>query len=233
MKNIFLVDVDDTILDFHGVSAQALRVTFQANDLPWSKELENKFRIFNTSLWEALERKEVTRDELMRERFTWFFRRMNMDEVDGYAVNRLFIEYISTHPRYLPNAELFLRELSKLGRIFFVTNGTESIQKSRFTIVNLWEKAERVFISQRIGYDKPSKEYTEYVIANIDGFHRENAVWIGDSLSADIKAANMANIMSIWFNPQEKPQAGDIIPSYVCKNYEDILKVLRKINKNS
>ena len=29
MKNIFLVDADDTILDFHGASALAIRLAFE------------------------------------------------------------------------------------------------------------------------------------------------------------------------------------------------------------
>ncbi len=233
MKNIFLVDVDDTILDFHGVSAKALKVAFEGNGIAWNESLEAKFRVFNALLWESLERGELTRDTLMRERFTWFFKEMNIQGADGVAVNQAFISYISKHPKYLDGAENFLKELSKLGRIFFVTNGTESIQKSRFTIAKLWEKAEDTFISQRIGFDKPAKEYTEYLISHIANFDRGQAVWIGDSLSADIKAANEANITSIWFNPHKKELVGDIMPDYITNGFEEILKILQKINQNS
>ena len=115
MKNIFLVDVDDTILDFHGVSALALREAFSENGIVWQEALEREFRSFNASLWEALERKEITREELMRERFARFFKGMGMDNVDGYAVNRSFIRYISTHPIYFAGAEDFLQKLGEMG----------------------------------------------------------------------------------------------------------------------
>ncbi len=233
MKNIFLVDVDDTILDFHGVSGAALRVAFQENGVEWQEELERAYRAFNASLWESLERKELTREELMRERFAWFFKKINREEVDGYAVNRSFIAYVSQNPAYICGAEEFLAKLSQMGRIFFVTNGTESIQRSRFDIARLWEKAENTFISQRVGFDKPAKEYTKYVIAHIMNFDKERAVWIGDSLSADVKAAKEANITSIWYNPYKKEANNGILADYVAVNFEEILQILQKINENS
>ena len=232
MKNIFLVDVDDTILDFHGASALALRFAFEENGIAWEEGLGSAFRSFNAGLWEALERKEITRAELIRERFPRFFKRMGMEEVDGYAVNRSFIDYISTHPIYVDGAENFLKELSKMGRVYLVTNGTTEIQKSRFDIANLWEKAEKVFISHQVGFDKPAKEYTDHVIKNIPNFARDNAVWIGDSLSADIKAANDAEITSIWFNPKKKSLSGEVKPSYIAESFEDVLEILQKINAN-
>ena len=232
MKDIFLVDVDDTILDFHGVSALGLKNAFKANGVPFNFEIEKAFRSFNGGLWESLERKEITREELMRERFPRFFQSLGMEGVDGYAVNASFIEYISTHPAYLNGAESFLNELSKLGRIYFVTNGTQEIQKSRFDKINLWDKAEKIFISQEIGYDKPAKEYTKYVVNNIQDFSFEKAVWIGDSLSADIKAANDANVTSIWFNPRQNEVNGRVQPDYIVKNFDEILKILQKINAN-
>ena len=125
-----------------------------------------------------------------------------------------------------------MQKLNSLGRVFIVTNGTAWIQKSRFDIANLWEKAEKVFISHQVGFDKPAKEYTDHVINNIPNFIRENAVWIGDSLSADIKAANDAEITSIWFNPKKKSLSGLAKPNYIAESFEEILEILQKINAN-
>ena len=227
MKNIFLVDVDDMILDFHGVSADALRSAFAENSILWEEDLEKAFRAFNASLWERLERKELDRDTLMKERFAWFFQEMGR-EVDGYAVNRCYIRYISENPRYIQGAEEFLYQLSQMGRVYLVTNGTEEIQKSRFSIVKLWEKAEQIFISQQVGFDKPAKEYTDYVIDHIEDFDARRAVWIGDSLSADIKAANDAKITSIWFNPHQKALSNQAKPDYIVENFKEILAILKK-----
>ena len=230
MKDIFLVDADDTILDFHGVSMTALKIAFEENGIAWEDRFATEYKLLNDSLWQALERKEITRDELMEKRFHYFLARLQIDGVDGDKFNKSYLNYLSTHPVYLEDAKEFLTKLNEMGRVYIVTNGTEWIQKSRFDIAGLWGYAEDVFISQRIGADKPEKAYTDYVKAHIEGFDEKHAVWIGDSLSADIKAANEGNITSIWFNPSKKPASDEIRPKYTVDNLLQILDVLKKIS---
>ena len=165
----------------------------------------------------------------MERRFPYYLSYLGLKKIDGAAFNEKFIAYLSTHPVYLQGAESFLKTLNDMGRVFIVTNGTEYIQKSRFSISKLYSYAEDVFISDSIGYDKPAKGYTDYVIEHINGFDREKAVWIGDSLSADIKAANDAGIASIWFDRSEKTLEKEIKPDYIAKNFEEVLEILRKI----
>lgn len=227
MKDIFLVDADDTLLDFHGVAAEALRSTFDAFNIAWKEEYAKQFSEFNAGLWAALERKELTRDELMASRFCWFFEHIGLLEVDGKAFNQSFLNHIANNPRYLNGAQDFLVRLNQMGTVYIVTNGTLWIQELRFAQSNLLDYAREAFISDKIGYDKPSKEYTEYVISHIDGFDKERAVWIGDSLSADIKGANDAGITSIWFNPSKKEASGGLQPAYNANSFEDILSWLK------
>ncbi len=230
MKDIFLVDADDTILDFHGASAVALRVAFEKSGIGWKEEYLSQFKRINGGLWEALERKELTRKELMNRRFYVFLAHLGLTQYDGDGFNKIFLEHLATHPLYLEGAKEFLRTLNAMGRVYIVTNGTAWIQKSRFDIAGLWDYAEEVFVSDLIGYDKPAKEYTEYVTAHIPRFSKEKAVWIGDSLSADIKAAREGNITSIWFNPNKKTVTGEMRPDYEAKSFEEILQTLKSIN---
>ena len=232
MKNIFLVDADDTILDFHGASAIALQKAFEENGVQWEEKYLTEFKKVNGGLWEALERKEITRKELMDTRFHRFLKHLGRTDLDADAFNSTFLKHLATHPIYIDGAEAFLTKLRTLGRVYIVTNGTAWIQKSRFDISNLWSYAEDVFVSDLIGYDKPAKEYTEFVLAHIPDFVKENAVWIGDSLSADIKAANEADITSIWYNRHKKAVEGEIIPDYVFENFDEILAFLQRINNN-
>ena len=231
-KQIFLVDADDTVLDFHGASEKALKYAFEQSGLAWQDEYLPKFRAFNAKLWEALERKELTRDELMDTRFCLFMQHIGLKQVDGNAFNRLFLDFLANNPIYMDGAEAFLKILKTMGRVYIVTNGTAWIQKRRFTIANLYTYADGVFVSQAVGVDKPDKRYTEYVMAHIDGFEKQKAVWIGDSLSADIKAANDAEITSIWFNPAKKQLNGTAYPDYIVHNFHDVLKILQTADEN-
>lgn len=226
-KDIFLVDADDTVLDFHGSAMLAIQGAFKALNLEWKEEYEQKYKEFNAKLWEALERKEITRDELMDTRFIRFLSHIGV-EADGAIFNHCYIEYLSTHPQYLDGAQEFLRYLQSQGRVYIVTNGTEYIQKSRFAIAKLADYCNGIFISQTAGADKPDKRYTDYVIERIADFDRFRAVWIGDSLSADIKAANDAQIESIWFDPHGKACVGGIKPTYIARSFAEIIEILQK-----
>ncbi len=230
MKDIFLVDADDTILDFHGASKLALKAAFSSSGIKWKAEYLPVFREVNDGFWQALERKELTRAELMERRFPSYLARLGLHEVDGAAFNQRFIEHLATHPIYMEGAETFLRELGKLGRVYIVTNGTAWIQKSRFEISGLNGYATDVFVSDKIGFDKPAKEFTDYVLAHIPNLALERAIWIGDSLSADVQAANQANMTSIWFNPRHKKGNGKSSPTYESDNFKDILQIIRGIS---
>ncbi len=229
-KDIFLVDADDTILDFHGASAIALKAAFEQSGIEWKEEFLSQFKRINGGLWEALERRELTRTELMDRRFYIYLKHLGMEKLDGNAFNKIFLTHLATHPIYLEGAESFLTAIGKLGKVYIVTNGTAWIQKSRFDISKLWGYAQDVFVSDLIGYDKPSKEYTRYVVERIPDFVKERAVWIGDSLSADIKAAKEAEITSIWYDRHKKGISGEIVPDYVAESFEEILEILRGIN---
>ncbi len=223
---IFLVDVDDTVLDFHRAASEALQKACTACGLAFEKRFEEAFRQFNGALWQRLERKEITRDYLMKNRFSLFFKELNMPEVLGEQFNRVFLEYLANTPIFFDGATEFLKTLGKKGRVYFVTNGTAWIQKSRFDKCGLWEYAKDTFVSDTIGYDKPSPLYTQYVIKRIEGFEKEKAVWIGDSLSSDIKAAFEAGIDSVWFTKSEKLPETGVLPTFIATNYEEVLKAL-------
>ena len=50
MKNIFLVDADDTLLDFHGASAIALKTAFIESGVAWEDRFLAKFMVINAGL---------------------------------------------------------------------------------------------------------------------------------------------------------------------------------------
>ncbi len=229
MKDIFLVDADDTILDFHGASAIALKIAFENCGLEWKESYLDTFKTLNDGLWESLERRELTRAELIEKRFPMYLSLLGITSVDGGEFNKQYLHALATKPVYMQGAESFLTELGKKGRVYIVTNGTENIQRSRFEISRLWNYIEDAFISQCIGFDKPAKEYTDYVLSHIPNFDKKRAVWIGDSLSADIKAANDAGIESVWFNPEKKPLTGSVQPQHIAFGFEEILQILWKI----
>lgn len=226
------MDADDTLLDFHGASNVALIEAFEKCNLTWREHYAVEYKKCNDGLWEALERKELTRQELIEKRFSLYLSLLGIENADaiGTAFNEYYLSALSKSPKYMDGAEAFLQRLKKLGKIYVVTNGTAWIQKSRFERSRLWDYIDDAFISQEVGADKPAKAYTNYVLSHIPNFTKERALMIGDSLSADIKMANDAKITSIWFNPENKPIKPTALPDYTAQNFTEILEIIQSLN---
>ena len=62
----------------------------------------------------------------------------------------------------------------------------------------------------------------------IPGFAKEQALMIGDSLTADIVGGNAAGIDTVWYNPNHKENTSPAVPTYEVDSYEALLALLRK-----
>ena len=60
---------------------------------------------------------------------------------------------------YLDGAEELLDELSQKYRLFVVSNGTAKVQDGRIALSGIGKYFEQIFISQRVGYDKPNPKF--------------------------------------------------------------------------
>ena len=211
IKFLFL-DLDDTILDFKKAEAIAIRKTMAAYGLEPTDALAARYSEINDRHWKALERGELTRDQVVTGRFAAFFGEQGI-EVDAPAVAKTYETLLSQGHWFLPGAEEAVDALSKKYRLFLASNGTASVQKGRMTSANLYRFFETVFVSQEIGHNKPSLDYFNACFATIEGFDPSRAMIVGDSLSSDIRGGINAGIKTVWVNPDHLP-SGDIKPDY-------------------
>ena len=82
------------------------------------------------------------------------------------------------------------------------------------TSANLYRFFEKVFVSQEIGHNKPSKAYFDACFAQIPGFDPAKAMIVGDSLTSDIAGGINAGIRTCWVNPQHLPCPDHIHPDH-------------------
>ena len=81
----------------------------------------------------------------------------------------------------MPDALEVCRNLSRCHELYIVSNGVSSTQFKRLEESGLRPFMKQVFVSEDVGYQKPMKEYFDYVERHISGFDRKNALMIGDS----------------------------------------------------
>ena len=213
MIEFLLLDLDDTILDFHKAERIAIAKSIREFGVEPTEEVLERYHWINRWHWEQLELGVMTRQEVLVGRFAALFREFGV-EVDPAAVARTYEKNLSVGHYFLPGAEEAVDALHRKYRLFLVSNGTASVQKGRMTSANLYRFFEKVFVSQEIGHNKPAKAFFDACFARIPGFDPEKAMIVGDSLSSDIQGGINAGIKTCWVNPAHAAPKNGITPDY-------------------
>lgn len=213
MIEFLLLDLDDTILDFHKAERIAIAKTFRDFGVEPTEEVLHRYHLINRSCWERLETGEWTREQVLVNRFDLLFGELGV-AVDATACARAYEKNLSIGHYFLPGAQEAVEALSKKYRLFLVSNGTASVQKGRMTSADLYPYFEKVFVSQELGHNKPSIAYFEKAFAQIPDFDPQKALIVGDSLTSDILGGINAGIATCWVNPHHLPKRADIPADY-------------------
>ena len=142
MIEFLFLDLDDTILDFHKAEGIAIRKTFSQLGIDPTDAVCSRYSVINKQCWERLERKELTREEVVVERFAALFRELGSD-ADPVACARRYETNLSIGHYFLPGAEEALERLSKKYRLYLASNGTAKVQPSA-SCSNATESTERL-----------------------------------------------------------------------------------------
>ncbi len=228
MIEFLLLDLDDTILDFHKAERIAISKTIREFGVEPTDQVLARYHVINRWHWEQLEQGKLTRAEVLENRFGVLFEELGV-AADKAACARAYEKNLSIGHYFLPGAEEAVDRLSKKYRLFLVSNGTASVQKGRMTSANLYRFFEIVFVSQEVGYNKPAKEYFDICFSRIPGFDPQKAVIVGDSLSSDIKGGINAGILTCWVNPNHAPGRPDIVPDYEIEGIHQLEELLEKL----
>lgn len=228
LKYIFL-DLDDTIFDFHIAEKNALKKTLIELGIQPEETVLKRYSELNDQQWKLLELGKITRDEVKVRRFELLFEEIGSDASAMEAAD-IYIGYLSQGHYFVEGASELLQNLYGKYQLFLVSNGTTIVQKSRLASSDIERYFEHIFISQEIGYNKPSKDFFDYCFSHISDFKKEECVMIGDSLTSDIQGGINAGIKTIWFNLRNKSAREDIIPDYTIKKLSEVYAILDTLN---
>lgn len=228
MMEFLFLDLDDTILDFHKAERIALSKTLRDFGLEPTDAVLTRYHIINRRHWEALERGELTRDQVQEGRFRVLFAELGR-AVDAVAVTRAYESNLGIGHYFLPGAQEAVERLHEKYRLFLASNGTVSVQHSRLTSAGLYPYFEKVFVSQEIGFNKPSREYFDTCFAQIPDFDPKKAIMVGDSLTSDILGGIRAGIKTCWVNPGHLEARADIPADYEIEALSQLESLLQTL----
>ena len=226
IKHVFL-DLDDTILDFHKAEEVALEKTLRHFSIPITEENKALYSRINKGCWEALERGEITRAELRLLRFARFFEQIGAANAE--LAPAVYENFLSQGHYFLPGAEEMLESLFGKFVLYLATNGIAAVQAGRVASAGIGKYFKERFVSEEVGYNKPSIAYFEACFAMIEGFSRAETVIVGDSLTSDIKGGLDAGIKTVWFNPKGLSHPENICPDVEISDLGELASVLEKM----
>ena len=217
-----LFDADNTLLNFDAAENKALAETLVNYGIEPDAETVQTYRTINEELWRQLEKGQIRREKLFGERFSRFLKAIDAAG-DGVEMNRYYLEQLSTHPD-LMSAEVLdvLRELSEVATLAIVSNGAQKVQTRRLAESGVMNFMEDVFISEKMGCEKPNARIFDAALRALGVENREHVLMVGDSLASDIQGGSNAGLDTCWYNPNHTENPGKVIPTYEIASLEEL-----------
>ena len=222
-----LLDADGTLLDFNAAERQALINLYSKNNIEVTEENLAAYSRINLMMWKLLEKGEISKQQLISERFSILFKELGLNRNDGEELSLKYGLELQKQCQLISGALGTVIELSKQYELVIITNGNASTQHDRLRDSGLIPYMKHVFISDEMGVQKPRKEFFEEVMKVIDEKNPARLLVVGDSLSSDIQGANNAGLDSCWINPEHVQAPKENSPTYIIENINEIFSVLK------
>ena len=219
--DLILFDADNTLFDFDRAEHLALSLTLERYGIPFKPEHEARYLSINRALWDAFDRGQVRREQLVVERFASFLRETGFS-ADAAEMNRCYLDFLGRQGCALPGAEALCAALAPCCTLAIVTNGVASAQRGRYDRSPLRRLIPHLFISEELGYQKPQREFFDAVFRGLPVTDPRRAVVVGDSLAADIQGAVNAGLDSIWYNPRGLSRPASPAPTFEARSFAEI-----------
>ena len=220
--SVILFDIDDTLLDFPRSEREALCEALLMHGVELDDEMIGVYHKINYELWRMLERGEITREVLMTRRFEDFAKFYGFD-IDSVRVADDYLDCLGKKVYYIDGACELLSALYGKVKMYIVTNGLERVQTSRYALSGFDKIFDGMFISQVVGANKPDSRFFEHVANHIEGFEKDRALIVGDSLTSDIAGGINFGIDTCWYSPSKKTT--ELEPTYIVDCLDDVLTI--------
>ncbi len=219
--NCLLFDVDGTLLDFNEAEHAAILGTLGAFDLPQDDATAALFSHINADLWEQLSKGAIKKEKLLTLRFEKLLRELGA-KGDAGRLNTEFVSRLSNEAPLIPGADEILEELAEFATLAAISNGLWQVQLSRLKSSGLDKYFDDIFVSERMGVTKPAARFFDMALQKLGVTNRQKVLVIGNSLSADIKGGQNANLATCWCNFAGEENPGEVVPTYTVQSFMEL-----------
>lgn len=225
--DIVLLDADETVYDFKRAEKTAVSLTLRHFGVDPTDQTIALYSEGNLWCWKALERGEITRDELKATRFRMLFERLGAEPVDYFCVNDRYEQELSLCGFMLPGATEFVRRLHEdCGvKVYLATNGLTVPQTGRYVRSGIDRYVDGIYISEQVGASKPDPAYFDYIFRDLGVTDRSRTIILGDSLTSDMQGGRNAGITTCRYLGGGEPTHSPLC-DYEIGSYEEFFPIL-------
>ena len=227
MIKVILWDIDGTLLDFKKSEYAAIKKCFEIFGLGnCTDEMIKRYSEINRGYWEKLELGEITKQEVLINRFVDFFAKEGIKTDCAPDFNQEYQIQLGETICFCDNSYELLKSLRGRVKQYAVTNGTKAAQDRKLEKSGLISVFDGIFISEVVGTEKPGIEFFEKVWEQIGTYKKEEILIVGDSLTSDIQGGNNAGILCCWYNPKKLSRERKLRIDYEIDDLQKILEIL-------
>lgn len=227
MVTTLLWDMDETLLNFAAAERAALNALFQEFGFgECSDAMLQRYSKINRSYWERLERKELTKPEILVGRFRDFFESEGLDSTVAAEFNEKYQLSLGDTIVFRDDSYNIVKSLRGKVKQYVVSNGTIAAQTKKLRLSGFGELMDGVFLSEDLGVEKPDILFFEKVFEEIHPEDKSQVMIVGDSLTSDIQGGNNAGIMTCWYNPEQKLYQGDLRIDHEIRDLHEVYDLI-------
>lgn len=227
MIKAILWDVDGTLLDFLAAEKAALRKCcriFGIGEL--TDEMISRYSAINVKYWKRLEAGEIDKATVRRGRFIEFFQSEGIEFNEVDALNDEYQIRLGDTICFFDDSYEIVKALRGKVKQYAVTNGTAAAQNIKLKRSGLGELFDGVFISDDIGFEKPTVEFFNAVFERIGDIRKDEILIVGDSLTSDMAGGNNAGILCCWYNRNALPKPDGMRIDHDIRDLHEVLKII-------
>ena len=226
MYNIILMDLDNTVLDFDKTEKEGLTRIFKDFGLTVNDEVMEDYQKINSALWKEIEAGKISKSLVLNSRFEKFFALYDM-RVDGSQVEKIYREHLNNSSNMIFGVDEVLKTLRSEGKkIYTASNCVYDTQIKRLENSNIIDLFDGHFISEKIGYEKPSPKFFDYCMDALNKPLKKEILMVGDSPSSDITGAYNFGLDSCLY--RHRKDIDDPRATYTIDRIDDLLKIIKK-----
>ena len=229
MIKAVLWDIDGTLLNFEAAEKAAINRCFASHGMGiCTDEMLERYVKINRKYWEALERGELTKPEVLIGRFVEFFEAEGLPVEKAESFNEEYQVRLGDTVVFCNNGYELVKKLKPRVKQVAVTNGTKVAQDRKLKNSKLDTLLDGIFISDVLGVEKPNKEFFDIVLKEIGDYQKGELLIVGDSLTSDIKGGNNAGILTCWYNPKKMENTKNEHVDFEIENLWELEQILEK-----